>query len=159
MGIPIFRPYQEQVIQEIIQKKDTLAILPTGAGKSLIYQVAGLYFDQPTLVISPLLALMKDQASQLNAKNIKAVAFDQNITNKDWTQTFDNIKHGGVKFVFCSPEKIQSKEFQQYLNSIEWGLFVVDEAHCISAWGHDFRPAFLEIAQIRLLFPHTPVLG
>ncbi len=154
-----FRNPQLEIIDAVLQKKDVIALLPTGSGKSLCYQVPTLVVDGFCLVISPLIALMNDQVSDLNKRNIKAVALTAGNSFDEIIQAFDNIKYGGIKFLYLSPEKIQSELIQEKIKEISVSLLAVDEAHCISEWGHDFRPSYLKLGFIKALVPGTPVIA
>lgn len=151
-GFPSFRSIQKNIITDVLNKKDVLALLPTGGGKSICYQVPALLMDGVCLVISPLIALMKDQVLNLKKKNIKAYAVTSQLTEKEVIQTFDNIRFGNGKFLFLSPEKLQSKLIQSKIKQLNIHLIAVDEAHCISQWGHDFRPSYLKIGELRSFF-------
>lgn len=158
-GHEAFRPLQEEIISSVLSKKDTLAILPTGGGKSVCYQVPGLIMDGCCLVISPLIALMDDQVNQLNKKNISAAAIVSGMTFDESMSIIDDCASGDIKFLYVSPERLQSKRFIEQLMSIPLSLIAVDEAHCISQWGYDFRPSYLKIADIREWLPHVPVIA
>ncbi|HBH07580.1 MAG TPA: RecQ family ATP-dependent DNA helicase [Flavobacteriales bacterium] len=153
-GFESFRPDQEQVILQLFQGKSTLAILPTGAGKSVCYQVPGLVIGGITLVITPLIALMKDQVEGLKKKNLKAIALTSELTSQELELEYDNIGNGKYQFVYLSPERIQSIPFQDRIIHWNIGLLAVDEAHCISQWGHDFRPAYLKLSVLNHLIPN-----
>ena len=137
-----------------IPGKSTLAILPTGAGKSVCYQVPGLVIGGITLVITPLIALMKDQVEGLKKKNLKAIALTSELTSQELELEYDNIGNGKYQFVYLSPERIQSIPFQDRIIHWNIGLLAVDEAHCISQWGHDFRPAYLKLSVLNHLIPN-----
>lgn len=156
-GYETFRPLQEEIVDGIIYGHDTLAILPTGGGKSVCFQVPGMALDGITLVISPLIALMQDQVDQLTAKNIKAQLITSTMSYREIDITLDNCRFGNVKFLYTSPERLKSDLFLERFKKMPVSLIVVDEAHCISEWGHDFRPAYREIAAIRELHPEVPV--
>jgi len=154
-----FRHPQQEIIEAVLQKKDVIALLPTGSGKSLCYQIPTLVADGFCIVISPLIALMNDQVSDLNKRNIKAVALTAGNSFDEIIQTFDNIKYGGIKFLYLSPEKIQSELIQEKIKEVSVSLLAVDEAHCISEWGHDFRPSYLKLGSLKALMPGTPVIA
>lgn len=154
-----FRPVQKQVIDEVYQGEDTLAILPTGGGKSLCYQVPGLAKEGICIVISPLIALMKDQVDYLKARGVKAVALHAGMSAREIDTLLDNCIRGGVKFLYLSPERLKSELFVERFKQMNLNLIAVDEAHCISQWGYDFRPAYLEIATIRAYHPKVNVLA
>ncbi len=146
---PSFRAQQEDIIQSVIEGKDTVALLPTGGGKSICYQVPALMKDGLCLVISPLIALMKDQVANLEKKNIPAIALHSAQTFYEVKQTLRNAMHGDYKFLYVSPERLQSNLFREYLSALNINLVAVDEAHCISQWGYDFRPPYLQIAALK----------
>lgn len=158
-GFSEFRPLQEDIIDAAIYGKDVLALLPTGGGKSICFQVPGLAREGLCLVISPLIALMEDQVEQLRKRGIRAKALTSGMSFKDMDITLDNARFGGLEFLYVSPERIQTRLFQERVKRMELGLIVVDEAHCISEWGHDFRPSYQQIAQLRELHPDVPVIA
>ena len=158
-GYPNFRPKQEAIIQSIIDGKDTLALLPTGGGKSICYQIPGLYFGGITLVITPLIALMKDQVENLKKRNIAAVALYSGMRKQEYELALNQCTHGDTHFLYLSPERLTSNNFLDILPQLNIKLIAVDEAHCISQWGYDFRPPYLKIAEIRPYFSHIPVLA
>ncbi|MDG1333187.1 MAG: RecQ family ATP-dependent DNA helicase [Crocinitomicaceae bacterium] len=156
-GHESFRPLQEEIVDGIIYGHDTLAILPTGGGKSVCFQVPAMALDGITLVVSPLIALMQDQVDQLTAKGIKAQLITSTLSYREIDIALDNCRFGGVKFLYTSPERLKSELFLERFKEMPVSLIVVDEAHCISEWGHDFRPAYREISTIRELHPEVPV--
>jgi len=158
-GYPGFRPLQEEIIQSVLEGKDTLALLPTGGGKSLCFQVPALCKEGLCLVISPLIALMKDQVDSLRKKDIKAVAVNSMMSMKEIDIALDNCIYGNYKFLYLSPERLKTEIFLQRLPKMNVNLVAVDEAHCISQWGYDFRPPYLKIKDIREIVPHVPVLA
>jgi len=158
-GYDTFRPKQEEIINSILGNKDTLALLPTGGGKSLCYQVPAIISKGVCVVISPLVALMKDQVSQLKQRNIKAVALTGGMHHREIDIALDNCVFGDTKLLYLSPERLQSEIVITRLQRMNISLIAVDEAHCISQWGYDFRPSYLNIAEIRNLIPSTPILA
>jgi ATP-dependent DNA helicase RecQ len=150
---------QEDIVNSIIAGHDTLGLLPTGGGKSVCYQVPGLMLPGITLVISPLLALMKDQIQGLKSKGIKAESVTSLLSYRDMDRILDNCVYGDVKFLFVSPERLQNDLFKARFALMKVNLITVDEAHCISQWGHDFRPAYRNISSIRELKPKVPILA
>lgn len=158
-GYTAFRPLQEDIIQSIISGKDTLALLPTGGGKSICFQVPALMSEGVCLVVTPLIALMKDQVANLQKRNIPAVAIYAGMYYQDVERLLEEARRGKYKFLYVSPERLQSKRFLEYCDGLPVNLLAIDEAHCISQWGYDFRPAYLQIATIRNHFPKVPVLA
>ena len=155
-GFDSFRSQQEEIINRVLENKDTVALLPTGGGKSLCYQLPAFLTEGCTLVISPLIALMQDQVDQMNAKGIKSMM----LTNtQPLNIQLDNCQYGDFKLMYCSPEKVLSKEFRQRIKELKINRIAVDEAHCISEWGNDFRPAFKQINKLRDLLPDIPILA
>mgnify|MGYP000170750615 FL=1 len=158
-GHTSFRLKQEEIINSVIAKKDTLALLPTGGGKSICYQVPALLNEGICIVISPLIALMNDQVRFLKSKGIKSVAITSNMHFTEIDTALTNCIYGGVKFLYLSPEKLQNELVQTRIKEMNVNLITVDEAHCISEWGHNFRPAFRHIDEIREIIPNIPVLA
>ncbi len=158
-GFDNFRPGQEDIIKTIIAKKDTLAILPTGGGKSLCYQIPGLYFPNLTIVISPLIALMKDQVDSLNKRNISAAYLSSTLENREIEQIINNLKNNKYKFLYIAPERLETKNFIHVIKNIKVDLVAIDECHCISMWGHDFRPSYLNILKFINLLRNKPVIA
>jgi ATP-dependent DNA helicase RecQ len=158
-GYAHFRPLQEDIIQSILKGQDTLALMPTGGGKSVCFQVPALMRKGVCLVVTPLIALMKDQVANLQKRNIPAAAIYAGMYYQDVERLLEDARRGLFKFLYVSPERLQSKRFLEYCDGMPLNLIAVDEAHCISQWGYDFRPAYLEIAAIREYFPGTPVLA
>jgi ATP-dependent DNA helicase RecQ len=159
-GYPNFRPLQEEVIFSVAEeKKDTLALLPTGGGKSILFQVSALASDGLCLVITPLIALMKDQVENLSKNGIKAAAIYSGMTVHEIDIVLNNCVFGAYKFLYLSPERLESELFLIRLPKMKINLIAVDEAHCISQWGYDFRPSYLKIAEIRKLLPEIPVIA
>ena len=158
-GYNNFRPLQKEIITSVADGKDSLALLPTGGGKSVCYQVPALMTEGCCLVISPLIALMQDQVSRLEQLGISAASLHSGMYYKEVKQTLDNAMHGAYKLLYVSPERLQTYLFQDYSYKLDLNLIAVDEAHCISQWGHDFRPDYLKIAELRQHFSQTPVLA
>ena len=158
-GFKSFRAKQEDIINAILAQKDTLALLPTGGGKSLCYQVPALALEGVCIVISPLVALMKDQVSQLQKRNIKAIAISGGMGQRELDIALDNCIYGNIKLLYLSPERLQSDLVRERIRKMRVSLIAVDEAHCISQWGYDFRPSYLQIAEIRELKPTSPILA
>ncbi len=158
-GYDRFLPLQERIIKSVLEGKDTVALLPTGGGKSLCYQIPGLQLEGLCLVISPLVALIKDQVRQLNKKNIKAIGITGAVRLQELDDLLDNAIYGNYKFLYLSPERLKHPLVQQRIEKMSINLIAIDEAHCISEWGHDFRPAYREIAVIKELQPHIPLIA
>lgn len=154
-----FRPVQKEVIEAVLADQDTLALMPTGGGKSLCYQIPGLVKEGICLVVSPLIALMKDQVDHLRKRGIKAAAIYSGMSYPEIDRTLDNCIYGDFKFLFVSPERLKSDLFLERFKQMKVSLIAVDEAHCISQWGYDFRPPYLEIAAIRPFHPQVTVLA
>jgi ATP-dependent DNA helicase RecQ len=158
-GYDSFRPLQEEIINSVLEGKDTLALMPTGGGKSLCYQVPGLAKEGLCLVISPLIALMKDQVENLRKKNITAYAIYSGMTRKEVINTLKVATQSNCKFLYVSPERLETNLFREYLPGMDVNLIAVDEAHCISQWGYDFRPPYLRIATLREELAGIPVIA
>ena len=155
----VFRPLQEEIIAHVLAGKDTLAILPTGGGKSVCYQVPALAMQGNCLVVSPLIALMKDQALGLLRKGIPCLAVTSGMTNDEVRVAYEKMGSGKYKFMFVSPERLKSNLFLDYLQDWNIELLAVDEAHCVSQWGYDFRPPYLEIADIKTIIPNAVTIA
>lgn len=158
-GYDSFRPLQEDVINAVLEKKDTLAIMPTGGGKSLCFQVPAMMSEGICLVVSPLIALIKDQVENLKKKGIGALAIYAGMPFPEVRQTLQNAAFGNYKFLYVSPERLETKLFLEFLPAIKPSLIAVDEAHCISQWGYDFRPSYMRIANLREELPDVPVIA
>lgn len=158
-GFSSFRPLQEEIITAVLEGNDTLALMPTGGGKSICYQVPAMMKDGLCLVISPLIALMKDQVENLRRKNITAFAIFSGMSRKEVINTLIIASNSNCKFLYVSPERLETSLFKEYLPGLGINLIAVDEAHCISQWGYDFRPPYLRIASIRNELPGIPVLA
>jgi ATP-dependent DNA helicase RecQ len=154
-----FRPLQEDIIQSVLEGKDTLALLPTGGGKSICFQVPAMLFDGMCIVITPLIALMKDQVEQLKNRGILGVALHSGMSRYEIDLVLNNAIYGGVKFLYLSPERLQTEIFIERVKQMKVSLIAVDEAHCISQWGYDFRPPYLKIADLRALKPEVPIIA
>ncbi len=158
-GFSSFRPLQEDIIRSVLDQKDTLALLPTGGGKSVCFQVPAMAMEGICLVISPLIALIKDQVANLHGKGIPALAVYSGMHFMEVKKTLQNAAYGNYKFLYVSPERLETALFLEYLPAINPCLIVVDEAHCISQWGYDFRPPYLRIANLRNELPAVPVIA
>jgi ATP-dependent DNA helicase RecQ len=158
-GYSSFRPLQEDIIRSVLAGKDTLGLMPTGGGKSLTFQVPALTLPGLCLVVTPLIALMKDQVENLRKLQIKAVAVHSGCTREEIDIAFNNCLYGGYKFLYISPERIGSELFRMRFQEMSLNLIAVDEAHCISQWGYDFRPSYLKISELRQYHPDVPILA
>ncbi len=158
-GYSNFRPQQEEIIQSILEGKDTLTILPTGGGKSLCYQLPALITKGVCLVISPLIALMREQVNELNERNIPAACLYSGLTLAEQKEIFSQALDEKIKMLYLSPERLQTDRFQRFLVHANISFIAVDEAHCISEWGFDFRPTYLDIAELRYDLPKAPILA
>lgn len=158
-GYDCFRGIQREIIDSVCAGRDTLGLMPTGGGKSITFQVPALALNGVCIVITPLIALMKDQVMNLRKRGIKAAAIHGGMTHNDIVQTLENAIFGGVKILYVSPERLGSDLFTKKLSHTEVCFITVDEAHCISQWGYDFRPSYLKIAEIRKIKPDVPILA
>ncbi|RCR66879.1 RecQ family ATP-dependent DNA helicase [Larkinella punicea] len=158
-GYESFRPLQEDIIRSVLDRRDTLVLLPTGGGKSVCFQVPALALGGVCLVVTPLIALMKDQVEQLRKRGISAVAIYSGMHWREIDRALDNCIYGNVRFLYVSPERLQTEILIERVKQMKISLLAVDEAHCISAWGYDFRPPYLQIAAFRDLLPGVPVVA
>ena len=158
-GYTSFRPKQEEIISSALAGEDVLAILPTGGGKSLCFQLPAMMRDGLAIVVSPLISLIKDQVQNLRSRGIKALAVHSGMTRREIDIALDNAVYGDYKFLYLSPERLRTEVFRKRLDKMQVSFLVVDEAHCISQWGYDFRPDYLLIADIRDLLPGVPVIA
>ncbi len=158
-GYSTFRPLQEDIIKSVAQGKDTLGLMPTGGGKSITFQIPALAKDGLCIVVTPLIALMKDQVKNLQKKGIKAVAVFTGMTQNEIEIALNNCIYGDYKFLYLSPERLGTEVFLTLVKKMNVNLIAVDESHCISQWGYDFRPSYLKIAEIKEYLPDVPVLA
>ena len=158
-GYDTFRPLQEEIIDSVFQKRDTLVIMPTGGGKSLCYQLPALVMDGLTLVVSPLIALMKDQVDALQANGIAADFINSELTYRELVGVQTKAKQGNLKILYLAPERLPTPDFKDFLNTLNISLVAVDEAHCISEWGHDFRPDYRTLGELRHSLPSVPFIA
>ena len=154
-----FRSLQKEIITSVLNSHDTFALMPTGGGKSVCFQIPALMKDGICLVISPLVALMKDQVANLQKRNIKAIALTGGIRSEEMIDLLDNCQFGNYKFLYLSPERLQSDWILDRIKNLPINLITIDEAHCVSQWGHDFRPAYLKISELKKHFPKVPFLA
>ncbi len=158
-GHDAFREGQEQVIEALLAGRSSLAVFPTGGGKSLCYQLPALLMDGLTLVISPLIALMKDQVEALRAKNIPAARLDSTLSGDEVGQVLGDMRSGRLKLLYIAPERLMSESFMERLSRVKISLLAIDESHCISEWGHNFRPEYLRLAEVARKLQLHPVLA
>ena len=159
-GYTSFRPLQEEIIRSVLKGKDTLGLMPTGGGKSITFQVPAMTMEGLCIVVTPLIALMKDQVDNLRIRKIKATTVYSGMTSDEISKHFDNCIYGDYKFLYISPERLHTELFKRKLPLMNVSMIVVDESHCISQWGYDFRPSYLRIADLRKMLPeHIPVLA
>ncbi len=160
-GFDSFRMNQEQAIEAVLQKKDCVVLMPTGGGKSLCYQIPALLFDGLTVVISPLIALMKDQVDALKTNGVEAAFLNSTQTSREQSEVFQAIRSGKLKLLYVAPERLlqTGDQFLDFLRSVKISLFAIDEAHCISSWGHDFRPEYMQLRRLKTNFPNVPLIA
>ncbi|MGE5683063.1 MAG: DNA helicase RecQ [Bacillota bacterium] len=158
-GYNEFRPLQSEIIQNILNRKDTLVVMPTGGGKSICYQIPALIFNGLTVIVSPLISLMKDQVEQLRLLGINAAQLNNSISSDEYRTTISNIRNGKAKLLYLAPESLFKDEIQELLSEIKIDAIAVDEAHCISEWGHDFRPEYRQLGLFRKRFPDAVCIG
>ena len=158
-GYDSFRPAQREIVDDVLAGHDTIGLLPTGGGKSITFQVPAMMLPGATVVVTPLISLMKDQVDNLADRGIRAVYFHAGQSRREAAYAADRVRLGRARIAYVAPERLASKRFAQELRAWDVSLLVVDEAHCISQWGYDFRPAYLRIAELRDMFPDTPVLA
>jgi len=158
-GYKTFRPLQEDIINQVLNKEDSLVIMPTGGGKSLCYQIPALIFEGLTIVVSPLISLMKDQAEQLREFGVTAVCLNSSVDEAEYSENMRKIREGEVKMLYLAPETLLMDHIEALLHEVDVSLFAIDEAHCISEWGHDFRPDYRQLAEVRKHFPNATCLA
>lgn len=158
-GYDSFRPLQEEIIETVLQGRDVLALMPTGGGKSICFQVPALQLAGICIVVSPLIALMKDQVENLRKRGIEAVAIFSGMSKREVDIALDNCIYGRIKFLYLAPERLYSDLVRERIRYMKVNLFAIDEAHCISQWGYDFRPAYLELTKLREVHPNVPFLA
>ena len=158
-GYETFRPLQKEIIERVLAKEDCVVLMPTGGGKSLCFQLPALIQDGITVVISPLISLMKDQVDALLMGGIKAALINSSLTQIEIEKVIQDAKRGEIKILYIAPERLALRDFEQILHTLPVSLFAIDEAHCISEWGHDFRPEYRNLNVLRKNFPHIPLIA
>jgi ATP-dependent DNA helicase RecQ len=158
-GYDTFRPLQREVIENVLARRDTLAVMPTGGGKSLCYQIPALLFDGLTVVVSPLISLMKDQVEQLRAAGVPALFLNSSLQPEEYAQNMAWVRAGSVRLLYVAPETLLTPRLFDLLSSLKVDLLTIDEAHCISEWGHDFRPEYRQLTEVRKMFPQAVCLA
>lgn len=158
-GYPEFRPFQEQIIEQLVTGGDAFVLMPTGGGKSLCYQVPALHRDGVGIVVSPLISLMKDQVDGLVANGVAAAYYNSSLQGDEAIQVLSRLHRGELDLLYISPERLVSSDFLQRLSEVEIALFAIDEAHCVSQWGHDFRPEYAALGQLKEMFPGVPLVA
>jgi ATP-dependent DNA helicase RecQ len=158
-GYQTFRLGQKDVIEAVLAGQDSLVIMPTGGGKSICYQIPAILQDGVTLVISPLISLMKDQVDQLVANGVAAACINSAMTKEALSETYRRMSAGSLKLVYVSPERVLMADFIERLHQMQLSMIAVDEAHCISQWGHEFRPEYAALGQLKQAFPQVPVIA
>ncbi|MBT3712204.1 MAG: DEAD/DEAH box helicase, partial [Anaerolineae bacterium] len=158
-GYDSFHPYQREIIENVLAGRDTLGIMPTGGGKSLCYQIPSLMLDGLTLVVSPLIALMKDQVEQMRTSGVPAVMLNSSLSPYEYQINMDSVRDGSAKLLYLAPETLFTGRISSLLSQIELALLTIDEAHCISEWGHDFRPEYRQLMDVRQRYPNATCLA
>jgi ATP-dependent DNA helicase RecQ len=158
-GYDTFRPLQREVIENVLARRDTLAVMPTGGGKSLCYQIPSLLFDGLTVVVSPLISLMKDQVEQLRAFGVPSLFINSSLSPQDYQENMEYVRRGEVKLLYVAPETLLTPRILSLLDSVQVDCLTIDEAHCISEWGHDFRPEYRQLVEVRKRFPNAVCLA
>ena len=156
-GYSDFRPHQQEIIEGIVSQRDAFILMPTGGGKSLCYQLPALCLHGTVIVVSPLISLMKDQVDALQANGVAAACYNSSLNEKTSRALLAQFHAGELDLLYVAPERLMSAGFQARLDDIDISLFAVDEAHCVSQWGHDFRPEYVQLGQLRQRFPDIPM--
>ena len=158
-GYDSFRPLQDKVIENVLNKRDSLAVMPTGGGKSLCYQIPALIFEGLTVVVSPLIALMKDQVEQMHAVGVPALFLNSTLSPDAYQQNMEYVRRSQTKLLYLAPESLLTPRILELIASVKVDCFTIDEAHCISEWGHDFRPEYRQLVDVRRRFPDAVCLA
>jgi len=158
-GYDTFRPLQREIIENVLARRDSLAIMPTGGGKSLCYQIPALMFEGLTVVVSPLIALMKDQVEQMRAAGVPALFLNSTLSPEAYNENMDYVRRGQVKLLYVAPETLLTPRILGLLSELRVDCLTIDEAHCISEWGHDFRPEYRQLADVRRRYPQAVCLA
>src|ERR1700732_1060945 len=156
-GYGSFRPLQERIVRSLLAGRDTCVVMPTGGGKSLCYQLPAVVSERTTVVISPLIALMQDQAAQLAQMGIPAAVLNSSVSNEQQSQVMRQVREGAFRLLYLSPERLQRADTLGWLQQVPISFFAIDEAHCISEWGHEFRPEYRQLSRLRGRFPDRPI--
>src|SRR5277367_3561591 len=156
-GYSSFRPLQERIVRSLIAGRDTCVVMPTGGGKSLCYQLPAVVSGKTTVVISPLIALMQDQAAQLAQMGIPAAVLNSSVNNEEQSRVIRQAREGAFRLLYLSPERLQRADTLSWLQQVPISFFAIDEAHCISEWGHEFRPEYRQLSRLRGAFPDRPI--
>lgn len=158
-GYSEFRDGQKAVIDAALNAQDTLVLLPTGGGKSVCYQIPALVLEGVTIVISPLISLMQDQVAQLQALGVKAAYVNNSLAREEQQRVYQQLHQGLIKLLYVAPEKVLQRDFLERLSHLKISLFAIDEAHCVSHWGHDFRPHYFRLNELKQRFAHVPMMA
>lgn len=158
-GFSTFRPHQEQIIDTVISGRDAFVLMPTGGGKSLCFQIPALHRAGLAIVVSPLISLMKDQVDALLANGVRAACYNSSLSAQESRETLSQMHSGQLDLLYVAPERLMNVDFQQRLHQLSISLFAIDEAHCVSQWGHDFRPEYVQLGELRRIFPNIPMVA
>ena len=158
-GYDSFRPYQEEIITGLIKGENAFVLMPTGGGKSLCYQIPALHRSGVAIVVSPLISLMKDQVDALVANGVNAACYNSTLKEKEARGVLAELHSGRLKLLYVAPERLMTEAFLERMKGVEIALFAIDEAHCISQWGHDFRPEYVQLSRLRRIFPAVPLIA
>ena len=157
-GYREFRPDQQKIIETVMAGNDAFVLMPTGGGKSLCYQIPALLRDGLAIIVSPLISLMKDQVDALNSNGVRAAYYNSSLKAEEARQVLARLHSNDLDLIYVAPERLMSRAFMERLSEIPLALIAVDEAHCVSQWGHDFRPEYVQLGQFRQHFPHVPLI-